>query len=100
MLTFTKATSTNDLEGILFLQKRNLAQGLPPEEIQSQGFVTVNHSFDQLKKLNDIERHVIAKDGDKVVGYVLAMTQASKSDIPILIPMFDVFNNITFNKKR
>ena len=100
MLTFTKATSTIDLEGILHLQKKNLAEGLSSEEIQSQGFVTVNHSFDQLKKLNDIEKHVIAKDGDKVVGYVLAMTQASNSDIPILVPMFDVFNNIIFNGKK
>jgi L-amino acid N-acyltransferase YncA len=100
MLTFTKATSTSDLEGILLLQKKNLAQGLSSEEIQSQGFVTVNHTFDQLKNLNDIEKHVIAKDGDQVVGYALAMTQQSKSEIPILLPMFEVFDKIIFSGKE
>jgi hypothetical protein len=100
MITFTTATSTGDLEGILHLQKANLAQGLSIQEIQSQGFVTVNHSFDQLKKLNEIEKHVIAKDGDKVVSYVLAMTQQSKSDIPILLPMFAIFNSIEFSGKK
>jgi hypothetical protein len=100
MVTFGKATSISDLEGILHLQKRNLAQGLSIEEIQSQGFVTVDHTFDQLKKLNSIENHIIAKDGDSIVGYVLAMTQQSKSDIPILIPMFDIFNDIIFNGKK
>ncbi len=100
MLTFSKAASTIDLEGILQLQKANLAQGLSLEEIQSQGFVTVNHSFEQLKKLNDFEKHVIAKDGDKVVGYVLAMTPQSKLDIPILFPMFDAFDKIIFNGRK
>ena len=100
MLIFVKATSASDLEGILFLQKKNLAQGLSTEEIQSQGFVTVNHSFEQLKGLNDIEQHVVAKDGDKIVGYVLAMTQQSRNDIPILLPMFDAFGKIIFNDKK
>lgn len=99
MVTCTAADSKSDLEGILSLQKANLARGLSPEEIQSQGFVTVDHSYEQLKKLNDIEKHVIAKDNDKVVGYVLAMTQKSRYDIPILIPMFEAFDKIVVDGK-
>jgi L-amino acid N-acyltransferase YncA len=96
MISYTTADSISDLEGILSLQKINLARGLSSEEIQSQGFVTVDHSYEQLKKLNDIEKHVIAKDRDKVVGYVLAMTQKSRNDIAILVPMFDMFDKIVF----
>jgi len=84
MTNYTTATTINDLEAILALQKANLAQCLTLEEIQGQGFVSVNHSFDQLKKLNDYENHIIAKDNDKIIGYLLAMTQQSKFDIPIL----------------
>ncbi|MBI3482126.1 MAG: GNAT family N-acetyltransferase [Bacteroidetes bacterium] len=73
---------------------------MSPDEIQSQGFVTVNHTLEQLKKLNDFEKHVIAKEHDKVVGYVLAMTQQSKSDIPILFPMFDSFDKMNFNGQK
>ncbi|HCW06604.1 MAG TPA: GNAT family N-acetyltransferase [Cytophagales bacterium] len=100
MITYTQAHSIDDLNGILALQKKNLARGLSPEEIQSQGFVTVDHTFEQMKNLNDYEKHVIAKDDDKVVAYVLAMTKQSRHDIPILIPMFTIFDEIIFKGKK
>jgi ribosomal protein S18 acetylase RimI-like enzyme len=100
MAIYTTAESKRDLEGILSLQRENLAQGLTPDEIKSQGFVTVCHSYDQLKKMNDHEKHVIAKDNDKVVAYVLAMTQHSKFDIPILHPMFEAFGTISYGGKK
>ena len=99
MINYTTANTVTDLEAILRLQKDNLRRGLTEEVIQSQGFVTVEHSLDQLKKLNDIEKHLIAKDGDKVIGYVLAMTEESKYEIPMLIPMFDFFSKLTYLDK-
>jgi L-amino acid N-acyltransferase YncA len=100
MIIYTTANSKNDLEGILHLQKANLAASLAPAEIESQGFVTVDHSYDQLEKLNRIEKHVIAKNGDRVIGYLLAMTQQSKLDIPILVPMFKAFDAIFYKEKK
>ena len=100
MITYTISKTISELEGILRLQKINLAQQLSVEEINSQGFVTVDHSFEALKKLNDHEKHIIAKDGDKVIGYVLAMTRESKLDIPILIPMFDEFDSVLYHGKK
>jgi len=89
MILYTTANSKNDLEGILNLQKRNLAPGLTKDEIQTQGFVTVDHSFEQLEMLNNYEKHMIAKDNEKLIGYLLAMTKRSRFDIPVLVPMFD-----------
>jgi L-amino acid N-acyltransferase YncA len=100
MITYTVANSKSDLEGILTLQKANLAKGLSREEIESQGFVTVSHTYELLKKLNDYEKHVIAKDGEKVAGYLLAMTQDTKHDIPVLIPMFGIFDSIIYRGKK
>ena len=100
MINYTTANTRSDLEGILLLQNVNLALSLTREEIQSQGFVTVNHTYDQLKKLNDYEKHIIAKDKENVIGYVLAMTHHSKTDIPILIPMFTVFSTIMYAGKK
>ncbi len=100
MITYTTANSKSDLEGILSLQKLNLTRNLDPTEIQSQGFVTVEHTFDVLAKLNDHEKHIIAKDGDQVIGYVLAMTERSRFDIPILLPMFDLFDTILYKNKK
>ena len=39
--------------GILDLQKANLPEFLSSEEMRSQGFLTVKHSFTNLQKLND-----------------------------------------------
>jgi hypothetical protein len=30
------------------------------------------------QKLNDIENHIVAKDGDKIIAYLLAMTELPK----------------------
>ncbi len=96
MEMYTTSTTEEDLLGILSLQKSNLAINLTKDEISSQGFVTVKHSYASLMKLNEIENHIVAKDGDKVVAYVLAMTKKSQFDIPVLEPMFDEFNNVVF----
>ena len=82
------------------LQKNNLAVNLTPEEIREQGFVTVVHSYSDLEKMNGIAPHVICKDGDKVVAYLLAMTAASKTTLPVLIPMFDLFEQIFYLNKK
>ena len=100
MITYTTANGRRDLEGILALQKSNLARNLTPEDIRNQGFVTVDHTYDQLENLNNHERHVIAKDDDRVIGYVLAMTSQSKFDIPVIVPMFRVFDSITYGGRK
>ncbi len=99
MITYTTSKTDDELRGILNLQKRNLALNLAQEEVLSQGFVTVSHSFEDLRQLHDIEPHLIAKDEDEVIAYLLAMTAKSKADIPILLPMFDVFDRVQFRGK-
>ncbi|HZE83103.1 MAG TPA: GNAT family N-acetyltransferase, partial [Puia sp.] len=87
MITYTIASSDEDLNGIIGLQRSNLPANLTREEMTGQGFVTVVHSLADLKKMNEIEPHIIAKDGDRVIAYLLAMTSASEKDIPVLFPM-------------
>jgi hypothetical protein len=98
-IAYTTALNDQNLLGILALQRRNLATNLKEEEIRSQGFVTVLHSVEDLQKMNAIEQHVIAIDADQVVAYLLAMTRASRNDIPVLIPMFDMIETIVFQGK-
>ncbi len=99
MFIYSTSNSDNDLQGILDLQKRNLPQNLTDSEIKSQGFVTVNHTLEDLRKMNNHEKHVIIKNDEQIIGYVLAMTKHSRSDIPILIPMFNLFDKVTFRQK-
>jgi len=99
MIVYTSSQSDKDLTGILNLQRNNLARNLPPEEIRSQGFVTVLHRLEDLQKMNAIEQHIIAKDNDTVIAYLIAMTEKSKFDIPVLIPMFELFESIKYKNK-
>ncbi|SFD10049.1 hypothetical protein SAMN05518672_101473 [Chitinophaga sp. CF118] len=100
MIVYTTSKTDKDLLQILELQKKNLPASLTSEQISTQGFVTVSHSFDDLQKMNNIEESIIAKDDDHVIAYLLAMTAKSKLDIPVLVPMFEVFDNITFQNKK
>lgn len=100
MITYTTSKTDNDLEQILELQKQNLATRLTAEQIASQGFVTVAHSFQDLHNMNSIEEHVIAKDNERVIAYLLAMTVHSRFDIPILMPMFDMFEQVEYQNKK
>jgi GNAT superfamily N-acetyltransferase len=100
MIEYIRANSDSDLQQILALQKQNLAAGLTKEQINSQGFVTVSHRFEDLKKMNEIEQHVIGKDNDQVVAYLLAMTAQSKFDVPILFPLFEMFERVNYQDKK
>jgi len=96
MIVYTTSKDDSDLLGILELQKRNLAKNLDREEIRSQGFVTVSHRLEDLQKMNLIEQSVIAKENNTVIAYLIAMTEKSKFDIPVLIPMFEIFDKIQY----
>ena len=75
MIVYTTAKTDNDIRQIIELQKSNLPQNLTEEQKNSQGFVTVVHSFETLKKMNDAEASIIAKDGEKVIGYFFGYDQ-------------------------
>jgi len=96
---FTTAETIADLEGILVLQGINLATRLEQEEIRSQGFVTVEHTLEMIRSLNEQERHIIAKLGDQIIGYVLAMTKKSRAEVPVLLQMFEEFDAVPFMGK-
>lgn len=100
MIHYTISKTKNDLTDIIELQKKNLVQNLTSEEIEKFGFVTVSHSMEVLSKMSSYEQHIIARDKDLIVGYLLAMTKFSRNDIPILIPMFDTFDQISYKGKR
>lgn len=95
MITYTTA-NTADFSGILALQRINLPKALTEVEIKSQGFVTLQHSLELLQRMNQIESHIIAKDQDKVIAYILAMTNRSRADIPVLSSLFEQLEQLQY----
>ena len=99
MISYGPVVSQTDLLGILQLQRQNLAQHLTPEEILQQGFVTVEHNLEDLERMHLAEPSIIAKENNQVIAYVLAMTLQARDHIPILEPMFLMFEQIEYQGK-
>lgn len=100
MLQFVPITTDTDLQKILDLQACNLATNISPEQALEQGFLTVKHELPVLKRMNNLEQGIMAKDGDVAAGYILAMSKACRNDIPILISMFDAFDQLLYKGKK
>lgn len=88
-IVYRRAAGDRELEQILALQARNVEEALRPDEVAAEGFVTVRHDLDLLRDMNRAEAHVVALDGERVVGYALVMLPAFRERLPILEPMFE-----------
>lgn len=85
---YYRCSTVKELEQILELQQRNLFANVSEVERKQEGYLTVVHDFEILKKMNDVCAHIIAKDGEKVVGYALCMHPKFSGEIKVLKPMF------------
>lgn len=88
MVRYKLATTEGHLQGILDLQRVNLPRSISSIESKEQGFVTCEHNMELLSQMNKPYPHIIAVDGDKVVGYCLVMLSEMRDEIDILKPMF------------
>ena len=59
-IQYKRAQTTNELYQILELQRTNIPSAISLEERNNEGFVTVHHTYDILKAMNDKCPHVIA----------------------------------------
>lgn len=99
-IKYCRASSDEELIQILKLQKQNLPKVLSVSEKEYEGFVTVDHTFDILKQMNNYCPHIIAKQGENVVGYTLCMHSKFADGIEILKPMFKEINKVLYNHEK
>ncbi len=96
MVKYEIPKASADFEQMLFLQQANLPEAISEKEKQNQGFVTVRHSKQILENMNKQAAHSIAKSDGQVIGYALAMTKSFREKIPILVPMFDMIDRLSY----
>ncbi|GHB88313.1 GNAT family N-acetyltransferase [Persicitalea jodogahamensis] len=99
-LHYTTTRTDGDLHQILDLQRQNHKATVPQEVKHQQGFVTVRHTWEQLNAMHQATPQIVAKDGEQVVAYALAMLPDAATLIPDLQPMFALFDKIVWQKKR
>lgn len=97
MIRYTVSLTEQHFSQILKLQQANLPKNVDEEEKKKEGFVTLEHDLELLKKLNTPFAHVIAMDGDKVVGYTLITVKEHVAFIPLLQPTLEELKGVTFD---
>ncbi len=88
MIEARPAGSDEDLRQILALQRANLPRNLDAAEIAAQGFVTVEHDLDVLRRMHALSPSIVAVEGGALAGYALVMPRECRELLPILEPMF------------
>jgi GNAT superfamily N-acetyltransferase len=90
-IVFEAASTEQQFEQILQLQKQNLFSAISEEQQAQQGFVFAEHTMPLLKMMAARLPQVIAVSDGKVIGYNLAMPVSMKNAMPSLAPMFAEF---------
>ncbi len=90
------ARDKRDLEQIIALQRLNHRDYLNAEERQSNGFVTLMHDMNQLQSMMESAPQVVARSGDKIIGFALVLLKDHSNMFPILQPMFDLFDETEY----
>lgn len=95
-MLFTTVSNPDEVWQILDLQAINHASALSVEAMADQGFLTVRHDPGVLQRMNEVAPAIIAKDGDRLAGYALVMPREFAPDVPILIPMFEMLEGLSW----
>ncbi len=98
-IVIKQAESLPDLKQILSLQAENHTQNLTQEDKKTNGFVTVKHDLELLTKMNIATPQIIAQDNGQVVGYALVMLKEFSEFIPVLAPLFEKLNTLSFKNR-
>lgn len=99
MLKATTVSGHADLQEILDLQAANLKNNISNDEMKSEGFVTVHHSYDTIQKMHNVAPSVIIKDNEKIVAYALVMLKECRDLVPTLEPMFALLDQLRWKDK-
>ena len=100
MVVASLVQEERELQQILDLQRANLARNLPPDQVAAEGFVTVEHSLDQLRRMHAVSPSVVARDGAALAGYALVMPLECRAWIPVLEPMFQRMESLGLSGER
>ena len=89
-----------ELEQILDRQRANPPRRLSAEEMAAEGFVTVEHTLDLLKRMHAIAPSHRRSGSASLAGYALVMPVQCRSLILILEPMFQRLDSLGMLERR
>ena len=99
MIKLTRVSSPSEIIGIRDLQALNLKQNITAEEAIDQGFLSAAYTIEYLQEMNSASPSIIAKYGDKVIGYALVATKDNRKGHDLLEGLFDAIDKCEYNGK-
>lgn len=91
---YTLVRDRRDVERILALQAENHRDVVDEATALSDGFTSVRHEPEVLRAMNHAYPSAIAISGDALAGYCLMMAQQFRGAVPVLDPMFALFDRL------
>src|SRR5262245_45302781 len=96
MITITVASSDQQLEEILTLQRRYHARTVSKAAQSREGFVFAEHTLPLLRRMATQSPQAIALSEGHVVGYCLSLPLTLRTELPSLAPMFEEFGRCVY----
>lgn len=96
-MVIKRVSNKEEIRGIKALQTSNLKLNLTKAEMQQEGFLTASYSLELLEQMHYMEPAIIAKDGDTVVGYALAVTRGLYGQHDLLDDLFAQIDTHCYN---
>ncbi len=97
VIEYTTVQTEAELQQLYTLMQANLLANVTTEIAQNQGFVTIPYQLDLLREMNNQAPHIIAKEGEKVVGY--ALTASPKIKHSFFDPLVETLSTLTYKGK-
>ena len=97
MIEIVHVSSDVELDGIRLLQRENLRKLIGETEAGKEGFLTAEYPLETLQQMHQFQASIIAKDGDKIAGYVIVTTKDSYGQHPLLDSLFDSIDALNYN---
>ncbi|MET0299548.1 MAG: hypothetical protein ABW036_07295, partial [Flavitalea sp.] len=78
----------NDLHQILALQEKNLKQNLNDDQKATEGFLTMQFSYELMYNLHKLAPSIVVRDGDKIIAYAIVLMKEGRDFYTDLEEMF------------
>ena len=100
MISIGKVENYSDLLQIRELNQNNLINNLSRKDELEYGFVTLNYNMELLKDVNKIQKSIVARDNDKIVGYAIVIDKTVYGLHKLFDDLIDRLSTISFNSKK
>lgn len=99
MVQIQLAKTSEELIEVIALQQANLRKNISKNEAETQGFLMAEYDLDFLEMLHKTSPGILAKDGEKVVGYSLVALPETAGHHPLLADLVENIERCLYNGK-